>query len=148
MSVPDNDTLCRFIRPGKKTWNKSGRPKSAAFKPESDGTLSTFHRDRVVALGDQLADLCLDSLRGSGQAHYTAGDFVRLANGLVDIGGGEDTFEVQVEWRETVSPGWERWSGAHAQIETNWSNLKFPKEYRDRLMLHYRHLVAPSDSTT
>ena len=76
MPVPDNDRVCRFIRP--RDWSRrENRPRPGAFKQPS---LSIWHEERLLAHGASLYDLRIEHLVGCGQAHHAAGDYQELAS--------------------------------------------------------------------
>ena len=139
MPVPNNDVVCRFIRPSRNTWNREERrPKQQAFKQEG---LSVWHQGRLCARGIALEDLLIENLSGYGQAHHTAGDYREFARQVAE----NEPFEVQVEWRpDEVTDSWRRWKCAHVQVEATEGPRTFPREFRRLLALHTRSVVSPA----
>ena len=140
MSVPDNDTVCRFVR--SRDWNKrDNRPKTGAFKQAG---LSVWHQERLRERGVSLRDLQIEHLAGSGQAHHKAGDYRRFADEAAQTAG--VPFQVQVEWRpgdEYVAEHWRQWRYAHIQVEATEGPSDFPLEFRRLLAVNARPVVPP-----
>ena len=140
MPVPDDDTLCRFVRA--KDWSRrDNRPKPGAFKQHR---LSVWHADLLARNGIALSVLCIGSLEGSGQAFHTAGDYPRIAAEASAIE--QTAFAVQVEWRpedDFVGEEWRQWRYAHVQAESIEGPGDFLSEFRRQLALQTRSVVAP-----
>ena len=115
MSVPSQDTLCRFVR--RQDWSRrEGRPKPGAFKQSG---LSVWNCDKLREHGVTLDELRIEHLSGCGQAHHTAGDYLEHAREAERQDG--IVLGVQVLWRsgdEHVAPPWRNWRCAHVQIES------------------------------
>ena len=78
MPVSEDDIVCRFVR--SKDWSRAEqRPKPGAFKQID---FSVWHLDRLRSDGAKIEHLQFDTLACTGQAHYAAGDFVRIAEKL------------------------------------------------------------------
>ena len=140
MPVPEDDILCRFIRPG--DWSKrDNRPKPGAFK---QAELSVWHRDRLLSRQVRLEDLRIGHLSGCGQAHHTVADYLLFARKAAQL---ERTpFRVQVEWRpedQYVDKPWQPWRDAHVQVEAVEGPDKFLVEFRRQLALKSRYSVPP-----
>ena len=140
MPVPQDDVLCRFIRP--RDWNKgTGRPSQRAFAQPG---LSVWHIGSLLEKGVSLEDLCIEHLAGYGQAHHTAGDYLRFA---AEASESEETpFQVEVEWRpedQYVAEPWRPWAYAHVQVEAVEGPPNFLLEFRRLLALNARYLVPP-----
>ena len=106
--------------------------------------LSVWHKTRVESRGVALEDLRIEKLSGSGQAHHTAGDYVKLAEESSQQEG--TPLEVQVEWRpedECVPEPWRQWRDAHVQVEAIEGPPKFTQLFRRLLALNCRSTVAP-----
>ena len=140
MPVPEDDIVCRFVR--EQDWNtRDNKPKSGAFKQPC---LSVWHVGRLQARNVQVEDLRLKHLEGVGQAHHTAGDYLRLAIEVAECEGTE--FQVRVEWRtedKYVEETWRPWRYAHVQVEALEGPGNFPLEFRRRLAINARKLVPP-----
>ena len=138
--MPNCDVLCRFIRP--RDWsNRENRPRPGAFKQPD---LSVWHKDKLEDKDVQLAELRIEHLAGWGQAHYTAGDFLRLAKETSESEGND--FQVIVEWRpddEFVEEPWRKWRYAHVQVEAVLGPQNFLTEFRRRLSLEARTAIPP-----
>ena len=116
MPVPQDDMLCRFVRP--RDWNQgTGRPSQRAFAQPG---LSVWHIGSLLERGVSLEDLRIEHLAGYGQAHHTTGDYLRFAAEAAESEG--TPFQVTVEWRhenEYVTEPWRTWglrpcsSGSH-----------------------------------
>jgi hypothetical protein len=124
MTVPPEDTLCRFIGPG--YWSVvDNRPAASAFKA-SNRKLSTWHKDRVAQNGSSLEDLCLDYLEGFGEALLKTLDFLQAAEETKS-----PVFKPVAVWRpEEVEEPWSRWRGCHVNIESQAGDANFPVSYR------------------
>ena len=125
--VPDEDWLCRFIRPGE--WDfEENKPLPIAFRA-SRHQLSVFHVQRVLDSGSSLSDLCIDGLNGAGEAHIQPKTAKEAAN--------EDNlegFDPKVHWRpKHVELAWEEWADAHAHIESDSGHRNFPNTYKLKL---------------
>lgn len=140
MSVPSEDTVCRFIMPESSKWNeKLNQPTQRAFKQVD---LSVWDKDKLESRGAQLEDLRKVSFSGWGQAHHFVDDYFRLAR-EVELEE-KEPFKIEVEWRpETVSAELWEWRYAHAQVEVSEGPKDFPLEFRRRLAAEARLLVAP-----
>ena len=141
MPVPQDDRLCRFIRP--RDWNKgTGRPSQRAFAQPG---LSVWHIGRLLESGVSLGDLQIEHLAGYGQAHHTAGDYERFASEAAEE---QDTpIQVRVEWRpedQYVAEAWQPWAYAHVQVEAIEGPPGFLLEFRRLLALNARYVAAPS----
>ena len=139
MPVPNDDVVCRFIKPGSKTWNREERrPKQQAFK---QAELSVWHQRRLCERGISLKDLLIENLAGYGQAHHKAGDYLKFARQVAE----QKPCEVRVEWRpEEVPDFWRRWNYAHVQVEATEGPSNFPIEFRRMLALRTRSVVSPA----
>ena len=140
MPVPEDDIVCRFVRP--RDWSsRDDRPRPGAFKQAG---LSVWHKARVESRGITLEDLRIEHLSGYGQAHHAAGDYIELAE---ESSRQEETpLEVQVEWRpedECVAEPWRQWRDAHAQVEAIQGPAQFTPLFRRLLALNCRTKVAP-----
>lgn len=140
MPVPQEDTLCRFIRP--RDWNKgTGRPSQRAFAQPG---LSVWDLERLTEHEVSIDDLRIEHLAGCGQSQHTAEDYARFA---VEAAESEKTpFRVSVEWRpedEYVAEPWRPWAYAHVQVEAVEGPPNFLLEFRRLLALNARHLVPP-----
>ena len=142
MPVPNSDIVCRFIKPDRNTWNSNlNQPKQRAFKKAG---LSVWHQERLRANGVNLQDLLIEGLVGYGQAHHTAGDYLKFA--LQAAQSENVCFQVQVEWRaddQYVNPAWRQWSYAHVQVEATKGPPDFPLEFRRLLAANARSVVPP-----
>ena len=140
MPVPDDDGLCRFIR--ERDWSYAeNRPRPGAFKQPN---LLVWHLNRLYEQGAALADLQIEHLSGSGQAHHTAGDYRRLARQVSQFQG--LPFQVEVEWRPedaNVAQPWRPWNYAHAQVESTQGPPDFLRDFRNELALNCRALTPP-----
>ena len=106
-------------------WDEDKRmPTPRAFRA-SDRQLSVFHVNRVRNAGNDLRDLCIDSLAGAGEAHLLVESCLVLAQGI------SPQFAPRVYWRpELVGDPWKHWADAHAQIESERGHADFPTSYR------------------
>lgn len=140
MPVPQDDILCRFIRPG--DWSRrENRPRPGAFK---QANLSVWHIEQLRKQGAAPEDLRIEHLRGCGQAHHSAGDYQALAAESSQADG--VLFQVQVEWRpedQYVSEPWRTWADAHIQVEVTEGPPDFLIEFRRLLARRARHSVPP-----
>ena len=142
MPVPEADAVCRFIEPD--DWSfREGRPKAKAFRGPD---LSVWHEGRLSENGVSLDDLQIEHLVGSGQVYYTVEDYLAAAREVEERTG--TSFSVGVEWRpDNVTPPWQQWRYAHAQVEALEHTGVFPPEFRDLLRIRVRkntrHQVAP-----
>ena len=124
MTVPSEDTLCRFIDPARWSYDDD-RPSYTAFSA-SNRKLSTWHRDRVAQNHSTLEDLCFDSLAGFGEAVLRTKDFVRAAEESRS-----QNFRPEAAWRpDEVEAQWLPWLNAHVNIESQAGPSSFPKDYR------------------
>ena len=141
MPVPEDDILCRFIRP--KDWSRIlNRPKPGAFK---QAALSVWHDARLRERGFSLEDLRIDHLAGYGQSHHTAGDYIDCAREAAQRDG--EPFQVQVEWRpedQYVAEPWRHWRYAHVQVEAIEGPAQFLPEFR-RVLAERARVVIPPD---
>ena len=139
MPVPNDDVVCRFISPSRKTWSREeNRPKQQAFKQEG---LSVWHQGRLSAHGVSLDELLIENFTGYGQAYHKAGDYLEFARRVAK----KESCEVQVEWRpEEVPDSWRRWKYAHVQVEATKGPPSFPLEFRRLLALCTRSVVSPT----
>ena len=140
MPVPEDDIVCRFIRPN--DWSKRDqRPRPSAFK---QAALSVWHRDRLRSRNAALEDLRIEQLSGYGQAHHTTGDYLAFADEAEEIE--DQQFKVQVEWRpedQHVDEPWRQWRYAHVQVEAVEGPDKFLVEFRRLLALNSRVAIPP-----
>lgn len=140
MPVPDDDRVCRFIRP--RDWSRrENRPRPGAFKQPS---LSVWHEERLLAQGASLYDLRIEHLVGCGQAYHTAGDYQGLASEAAQEEG--IPFQVQIEWRpedQYVSEPWRAWAYAHIQVEAIEGPDDFLIEFRRLLARRTRFAIPP-----
>ena len=82
MPVPNDDVVCCFISP--KTWNSIlNQPTQRAFKQAG---LSVWHPGRLRERGATLGDLLIENLAGYGQAHHTAGDYLKARSRSIQRG--------------------------------------------------------------
>lgn len=138
MTVPSEDTLCRFIDPGSWSYDDN-RPTASAFTA-SNRKLSTWHRDRVAQNGSALKDLCFDSLGGFGEALLKTLDFLQAAEEAKS-----PVFQPTVVWRpEEVEEPWLPWQHAHVNIESKAGPSGFPKDYRLLLAMRCEVSRRPS----
>lgn len=140
MPVPATDIVCRFIRAS--DWSRRDqRPKPGAFK---QAELSVWHQGCLSQRTVDLEELCIEQLSGCGQSHHKVADYLKFAQ-MASCQ--ENTpFEIQVEWRPEdryVEPPWRQWREAHVQVEAIKGPSKFLVEFRRRLALNSRHLIAP-----
>ena len=142
MLVPGDHIACRFIKPSKKYWStEHRRPKPKAF---SGNVFSVWDKDKLRSLSATLADLQMDSLSGTGQAHHLTEDYYRFANEVVKESGVE--FAIQVVFRiedEYVQEAWRQWRDAHAQVEVTKQPPVFPFIFRHKLAKNCRIAIAP-----
>ena len=139
MPVPNDDVVCRFIKPSRNTWSREeNRPKQQAFKQKC---LSVWHQGQLRARGISLEDLLIEDFTGYGQAHHKAGDYLKFARQVSR----DEPFEVLVEWRTNEVTGpWRRWNYAHVQVEATKGPPTFPREFRRLLALNARSVVSPA----
>lgn len=124
MTVPSEDTLCRFIDPAHWSYDDN-RPAYTAFRA-SQRRLSTWHCDRVTQSGSALKDLCFDSLEGFGEALLKTLDFLQAAEKI-----NSPVFQPTAVWRpEKVKEPWLLWQDAHVNVEAKAGPSGFPKDYR------------------
>ncbi len=98
----------------------------------------------VEATGSKMVDLCTGSLAGAGQALLSAGQFRDLAASAAS-----DEFDPDVIWRDLpdeVHLDWATWADAHANVESQRGNAKFPVSYRALLVTHCV-AIAPDTPT-
>lgn len=140
MSVPDGDTLCRFVR--RQDWSeREGRPKPGAFKQRG---LSVWHCERLREQAVGIDELRIEHLSGCGQAHHTTADYFEHAREAERQTG--IVLGVQVVWRpgdEYVSAPWRTWRYAHVQVEATSGPEQFTPLYRQLLALGTRYQVPP-----
>ena len=140
MSVVLDDMLCRFVRP--RDWSsRDHRPRPGAFKQSG---LSVWNCNKLRERNARLDELRIRHLSGSGQAHHTAGDFLRHAYDS-QLRGGE-AFQVRVMSRtddEYVEQDWRRWRYAHVQVEAVSGPDKFTPLFRQLLAVNCRYCVPP-----
>ena len=124
MTVPLEETLCRFIGP--EHWSRDdNRPAYTAFTA-SRKKLSTWHRERVLQNHSTLEDLCFDELEGFGEAMLRAEDFIQAAEESRS-----PVFQPKAAWRpEEVVERWSAWLNAHVNIESEAGPDSFPRDYR------------------
>ena len=145
MPVPEEDIVCRFVR--SKDWSTlERRPKAGAFKGKGVD-LSVWHPARLQAYGAQLEDLQFGPLAGTGQAHYTAGGFGRIASKVeAEAQGRCETgrLDVIVEWSpDQVAEEWKRWAYAHIDIRTQTDCQELGIAFRRALCFTAQHLIPP-----
>lgn len=140
MSVPEDDILCRFVR--EKDWSaKENRPRPSAFRETG---LSLWHVGRLLEHNVQVEDLRLKHLEGVGQAHHTAGQYIKFALEVAQET--NKPFPVSVEWRpedEHVTEPWRKWRYAHVQVEVADESKNFDTLFRQKLAQNARKLVPP-----
>ncbi len=140
MPVPEDDIVCRFIRPD--DWsNRDKRPRPGAFK---QADLSVWHKGRLSERDVLLEDLRIGHLAGCGQAHHTVADYLEFARKAAQCEG--RPFQVQIEWRpedQYVEEPWRPWRDAHVQVEAMEGPGKFLVEFRRQLALNLRFSVPP-----
>lgn len=124
VTVPGDEWLCRFIEDDDDHWNPiEAAPTPNAFK-ESGSVISTWSRERVQNLGDELGDLAIDRFTGAGQALMTAEDYVKAADDAKLQNPNIQT-TIEVNWRpDEVRDLWLKWQEAHAQAEGSTSRLR------------------------
>ena len=146
MPVPPADIVCRFIRPA--DWSaQKNTPRAGAFKQSRQADLSVWHPGRLAEHQAALADLQIGPFAGSGQAHHTAGDYVRLALKAAELEEVSIEIQIQVEWRPEdayVPEPWRQWRYAHVQVEGISGPPGFLHEYRNQLTLNCRALTPPA----
>jgi len=130
LTVPDADSLCRFIR--LQDWNpEEQRPKNSLFKAR-DQKLSLFHVDRVANItfdGKGLKALCLGPFEGAGRAILSASVYREEAKRC------EVEVDAEVYFRpDDVEPLWREWREAHVNVETTKCGKQFPGAYRAQLL--------------
>lgn len=139
MTVPLEDTVCRFIRP--KYWSVAEkRPKPAAFN-QTD--LSVWNERRLVKDGVAIEELQIDMFEGYGQAYHTVADYFRFASEVEEKTG--ESCKIRVVWRtsdEYVREPWRLWRNAHVQVEML-NGSKLPTQLRQLLALNTRRCVEP-----
>ena len=138
MLIPQDDIVCRFIRPQSNKWHKSKRrPRPDAFNDGRDQKgISLWHRDRLLSRSVPLKDLRLGSLEGSGQIHYTARDYYELAMEAADEKG--RPLPIRLEWRtrkEQVTKQWWKWRYAHSEV-------LLPNDPDKGTLQCFRHLLS------
>lgn len=129
--VPGRDSLCRFITPDK--WDaESQRPTETAFVA-SKRVLSVFHVLRIVDGGDDLAQLCVGSLNGAGEALLEADAYKVLATDAINefptetVNFGPPT----VRWApDDTDAARMTWRHAHVNVTAPGGKPKFPLKYR------------------
>lgn len=144
MPVPDDDSICRFIRTT--DWSTvHNKPKAKSLKGRE---LSVWHEGRLLDQGEGLQDLQIESLAGSGQLNLTAGDYLDIAKEVSSRM--KTSLQVRVEWRsedQYVKGPWRKWRDAHAQVEivgNSWEH--FPPPFRDLVIITAQRkngLIAP-----
>ena len=152
MSVPDDHTVCRFIR-GETNWNrKQNRPTPSAFKPPASQPqeLSVWSIDRLwEEYKTQVEDLLIDTLADAGQAHHVVADYYSCAAAAALTE--QSPCEVKVEWRqddEVVSEPWRRWRKAHVQVEEIEGTREVFVQMRRSLCQNIRYTEAPRQIVT
>lgn len=136
MTVPLDDSTCRFIGPDKWT-RRDKRPTARAFKPPHSG-LSVWHTGRLRENGTEPADLLQEQLDGFGQAHYLVRDYFDAAD---DAGGKGD---ISVEWDPEGAQGtWKQWNYAHIRIQIVEGTGEWGREFRRILSARARCVVSP-----
>lgn len=142
MSVPSDDTLCRFVRP--RDWSRRDRrPKPGAFKQSG---LSVWNCRKLHERGVRVDELRIGHLAGYGQAHHTAGDYLDYARDAERRSG--DAIRVSVIARtddEYVEQGWRKWRYAHVQVEAISGPDQFTPLYRGLLATNCRYCMPPDE---
>ncbi len=124
VDVPPDADLCRFVPWDLWDWDQNV-PMSSAFRA-SDRQLSVWQPHIVESAGDDIGELCLGNLVGSGHVLLTAQEFVELARGAPS-----EVAVPKVVWRPNhVHPLWTKWAAAHAQVETDSGDKGFARTYR------------------
>ena len=140
MPVPQDDIICRFIRPS--DWDKrDNKPSQRAFRQPG---LSVWHIGRLLERDMSVEDLQIEHLVGYGQAHHTDGDYLRFAADAAEAEG--TPFRVQVEWRPEdhyVAEPWRPWAYAHVQVEAIEGPPNFLLEFRRLLAVNARYVIPP-----
>ena len=134
LPIPADDILCRFVRP--RDWSvRDQRLRPGAFKDNRG--LSLGHTERLRQHSVALESLLIDNLAGYGQAHHTAGDYLRFA--LEAAERESQPLSLQVEWRpedEYVAEAWRQWAYAHVQVETE------TDAGAEEVLIEFRRLLA------
>ena len=143
MLVPEEDIVCRFVR--SKDWSiDQRRPKPAAFKQVD---FSVWHPARLEAQGARLEQLQFGTLARTGQAHYTVGDFCRLASEVeaeAERSGETGKLDLMVEWSpDTVLEAWKRWADAHIEVRTEMDCKTLLVRFRRALCFSARMVIPP-----
>ena len=130
MPVPPQDDLCRFIDP--KYWSQDDeRPTAHAFSASKEQgsntkTLSLWHKDRIVDMGSELKDLCIDSLTGFGEALITSEEILAASEECRST-----VFQPRSVWRPLgAGIPWLAWKDAHVHIESERPSSDFPDDFR------------------
>ena len=141
MPIPNDDVLCRFIRPGRGYWNpQTNEPLQRAFKQVD---LSVWHQGRLHDNGVALHELLIENLSGYGQAHHTVQRYLEIAQSIAQEEG--EPFQIQIEWRpNAVTEPWRQWRYAHVQVEVTAGPQDFPLEFRRRLAANAQAVVPPA----
>lgn len=145
MAVPSDDMLCRFIPGDGNRWSAQyNRPRPPAFK--GNNGISVWHIESLLENNTQPEDIRIEGLRGHGQAHHTAGDYLEKAQEAERRKG--IPLDTLVEWRPEdryVSIAWRQWSYAHVQVECSADeNAESVRVlFRQLLSKSARHIVAP-----
>lgn len=143
MPVPSDDMLCRFVPGNSNNWSDyNHRPRPPAFK--GNNGISVWHIECLRRHGVLPNQLRIRGLRGYGQAHLTAGDYLEKAQEV------ENTLDVPlsivVEWRtddEYVEEPWREWAYAHVQVEHSEDAESACVLFRQLLSKSARHVVPP-----
>lgn len=140
MTVPLEDSVCRFIRP--KDWSTAEkRPRPSAFNQPD---LSVWNESRLIADGVAIEELQIDMFAGCGQAYHTVADYYRFAAQVEEMTG--ESCKIRVEWRtrdEYVREPWRLWRNAHVQVEIANGSKALPQPLRRLLALNTRRSVEP-----
>ena len=120
------DWICRFITAD--NWlDELKQPSPSAFRASSR-QLSVFSPGKVEETGSALEDLCIEGLKGAGQAHLQVSTCIDSGQGI------SEQSDPQIFWRpDKVAELWETWKDAHAQIESSGGDAGFPLTYRSLL---------------
>ena len=125
--ISDEEVICRFVT--LEDWDEERQEPSPNAFNASEREMSAYHPGKVEELGDTLRDLCFERFEGAGEAHLQVGKCIELGQDI------SDQFNPNVYWRpDKVTDPWEHWRDAHAQIESEGGNKKFPLTYRTRLV--------------
>ncbi|MDO8750818.1 MAG: hypothetical protein Q7K03_06715 [Dehalococcoidia bacterium] len=138
MTVPLEDSLCRFLDP--QDWNyEDDCPAFTAFRA-SRRKLSLWHKEKIEAMGDKLDDLCFSTLKGFGHGLLTASDCIEAAQSTPS-----PNFSSGVYWRPSAAEAaWGQWRDAHVQVESVAGDQNFPKTYRLELARRCQVVKRPA----